>query len=951
MPLVATQDSHYLDSADAEAQDILLCLQTKAKYDDTDRLSMRGQDFSFRSPDAMREAMREYPRSALENTLAIVEKINCTIELGKVTLPHFEVPNGKTPDGYLRELCEAGIEKRYGEESKVKSQKSKVIRDRLDYELGVIVKTGFAPYFLIVQDFVNWAKDHGIIVGPGRGSAAGSIVSYLTNITNLDPIAYELVFERFLNPERIAMPDIDLDFADTRRDEVLAYVEAKYGKDHVAQIVTFGTMAARAVVRDVGRVLGIPYAVCDTLAKLIPFQMTLSEAEAAVSELKEIATRDPQGQKLIDIAKRLEGVARHTSTHACGVVITKEPLTDYVPLQYASSSDQTILSQYSLHPIESLGLLKMDFLGLKNLSIIERTLAIVHATQGTTIAMDHIPLDDEKTFRLLQAGNTTGVFQLESAGMRRYLKQLVPTSIEDIIAMVSLYRPGPMELIPDYIAGKHGLKRTTYLHPALQPILEKTYGVAVYQEQVLQIARDLAGFTLGEADVLRKAVGKKIAKLLREQKKKFVAGCVAHGIADKLAGKIFEFIEPFAGYGFNRSHGACYALIAYQTAYLKANFPHAFMTALLTSEEGDVERIAVLVEESRAMQMEVLPPDVNESMEHFTAVAVNGKPVIRFGLVAIKNVGEGVVAGIIAERKAHGSFTDLENFLERLPPESVNKKPLESLVKCGALDRFGERDVLLANCEMLLSFARRGLTHAATKQTTLFASAPLAKLRLAGGSEESKTTRLQWEKELLGLYVTEHPWDAWRKALGERVTSLTLMHEQVEDAMLCVGGLVASVKRIFTRKGDPMAFVTLDDARGKVEVVVFPRVLETTKSVWIPEAPVLVEGRISTKDGEVKLLCEKASLLNKGQRAAFAGEEAFPVAPSVHLRLRPKTSREVVIALHDLLRRFPGPYRVRFTMSEAEEVETDIFVAMNEDLQRSIEALLGTHTVEFAGLA
>lgn len=945
VPLVATQDSHYLDTSDAEAQDVLLCLQTKSKKEDTNRLSMLGQDFSFRSPDAMKEAMKDYPRAALENTLVIAEKINCTIELGKVILPHFDVPKGKTPDGYLRELCEAGIERRYGK-FEIQNSKFKIIKDRLEYELSVIIKTGFAPYFLIVQDFVNWAKNNGIIVGPGRGSAAGSIVSYLINITNLDPIAYELVFERFLNPERIAMPDIDLDFADTRRDEVLAYVEKKYGKDHVSQIATFGTMASRAVVRDVGRVLGLPYAVCDQLAKLIPFQMTLSEAEAAVPELKEIATRDPQGQKLLTIAKRLEGVARHTSTHACGVVITKEPLTNYVPIQYASASDQTIVSQYSLHPIEALGILKIDFLGLKNLTIIERTLTIIKATTGKTIDIDRIPFDDEKTFRLLKAGNTTGVFQLESAGMRRYLKQLEPSSVEDIIAMVSLYRPGPMELIPDYIAGKHGLKTVKYLHPKLEPILAKTYGIAVYQEQVLQIARDLAGFTLGEADILRKAVGKKISKLLREQKKKFVAGCVANGIDEKLATKIFEFIEPFAGYGFNRSHAACYAVIAYQTAYLKANYPHAFMTALLTCEEGDIDRVAILIEESRAMGIALLPPDVNESMEHFTALVVDGEPVIRFGLVAIKNVGEGVVAGIIDERKAHGPFTDLENFLQRLPPASVNKKPLESLVKCGALDRFGERMMLLGNCETLLAFARRGMTMAATKQTSLFGASAAPRLRLENKKgEETKALRLQWEKELLGLYLTEHPWDHWRTALGERVTPLSAITDDMEEALVQVGGIVSAAKRILTKKGDMMAFVTLDDARGKIEVIVFPKTLEKTKSIWIDQAPVVVQGRVSMKDGEKKLLCEKATLLTADAMADGASDTR-DISQGVVIRLPPGTSHETIAALYELLRQSPGSHRVFFKTVEEEMIETELLVAMNTDIQRSAESILGPHTVE-----
>ncbi|MDD5040744.1 MAG: DNA polymerase III subunit alpha, partial [Patescibacteria group bacterium] len=608
IPVVATNDVHYPSSTDDEIHDILICLQTKKKKQDTDRMSYMGEDFSFKSPEVMQRAFPEHPE-ALENSVRIANRCNVHLELGKIMLPSFDVPGGKPADDYLRKLCVAGLSYRYpGREDD-----SRVLK-RLDYELSVIKKTGFATYFLIVQDFVNWAKQRSIVVGPGRGSAAGSIVSYLTNITNIDPLKYDLIFERFLNPDRISMPDIDLDFADTRRDEVIKYVEEKYGKDHVAQIITFGTMAARAAVRDAGRVMDLPYSYCDRVAKLIPMFTTIKQALSVNPELRQLYDGEPDGKRLLDAAGKLEGVARHASTHACGVVITKNPLDEYVPLQYATQSDdQTIITQYSLHAVEALGLLKMDFLGLKNLTILEDAIDIIEKARGKAIQIDTIPLDDKKTYALLQRGATTGVFQLESSGMKRYLKQLKPTEFEHIIAMVALYRPGPMEYIPDFIDGRHGRKQATYLHPKLKPILEKTYGVAVYQEQLMQIARDLAGFSMSEADTLRKAVGKKIKALLDEQRDKLISGMVRNDIKKTIAEKIWKLVEPFARYGFVRAHAACYALIAYQTAYFKANYPDEFMAALLTSDYGDIDRIAIEVEECEQMGIKVLPPDINES--------------------------------------------------------------------------------------------------------------------------------------------------------------------------------------------------------------------------------------------------------------------------------------------------------------------------------------------------
>jgi len=887
LPLVATNDVHYLKKEDAEAQDILLCLQNKKKLSDTDRMTMIGRgDYSLRSNADMIAAFADVPEAAA-NTLKIAERCNLELKLGDIQMPHFAVPAGYDGNSYLRELCEKGIPKRF---PGADAAALKTLNERLDYELGVIAKMGWPSYFLIVADFINWAKDNKIVVGPGRGSAAGSLACYLTGITNLDPLKYELVFERFLNPDRISMPDIDMDFADTRRGEVLKYVEDKYGHDHVAQIITFGTMAARAAVRDVGRVLDEPYDFCDRISKSIPMFMKLDEALKTVPEIREMYNSDPAAKRILDYAKRLEGVARHASTHACGVLITKDPLTEYVPIQYASSADRSIISQYSLHPIEDLGLLKMDFLGLKNLTIIESALKIIKNTRGLDIDIDKIPMDTAKAYKLFQDGETTGIFQFESSGMKRYLRELKPTAFEDIIAMVALYRPGPMEWIPDYIAGKHRKKKATYLHPKLEPILEKTYGVAIYQEQVMQIARDLAGFTLGQADVLRKAMGKKIASLLAEQKEKFIEGCVKNGVYQELGEKIFSFIEPFAGYGFNRSHAACYALIAYQTAYLKAQWPAEFMAALLTSDQGDTDRAAVEIEECRNMGLKIMAPDINESFDSFTVVtsgtkenralsaAEQKRPVdtIRFGLKAIKNVGEHIVDEIIRERKENGPYQDIFDLLERITDKDLNKKSLESLIKSGALDSCGERGRLLANMEHFLSFNKERTKNRDSKQNSLFSDLPSAGLgrpELAPAAPAAANEKLIWEKELLGLYVSEHPYNVFRPYLtGYAVPIAELGHHKGDDRVV-VAGVVATLKKIITRKGESMLFVKLEDATSTVELLVFPRLLKESPELWVSGRAIIIDGKVSEKDQETKVLVNRALALDP--LAPAASVDAF----------------------------------------------------------------------------
>ena len=865
IPLVATNDVHYLEKSDAEAQEILLCLQSKNTLLDQNRpLSMAGEDFSFTPSKLMEEYFHDVPE-AIENTDKVAQMCNLDITLGQTKLPHYEVPAGTTPISYLRKLCLTGLQKHYQTDyQKIPA----AVTERLKYELSVIHKTGFATYFLIVQDFVNWAKNHNIVVGPGRGSAAGSLVSYLLNITDIDPIKHELLFERFLNPERISMPDIDLDFADTRRDEVISYVRQKYGQNHVTQIITFGTMAARAAIRDVGRVLSYPYSFCDQIAKMIPMFFSLDRALNTIPELKAAYMQDEKVKKLIDTAKKLEGVARHASTHACGVLITKDPIDEVAPRQYASASDQTIVSQYEMHAIESTGLLKMDFLGLKNLTILENTLKIIEKIRGEKIDLKTIPMDDLRAFELLAQGKTTGVFQLESSGMKRYLKELKPTTFEDIIAMVALYRPGPMEWIPNYIAGKHKKREITYLHPKLKPILEKTYGVAVYQEQVLQIARDLAGFSLGEADILRKAVGKKIPKLLAEQKEKFIQGCKQNGLTQALAEKIFSFIEPFAGYGFNRAHAACYALIGYQTAYLKAHYPVEFMASLLTSEKADVERIGFLIGECKKMGIEVLPPDINESLKNFTVVPQENK--IRFGLLAIKNVGHNVVEAIVQERKTSGPYLSIDDFVTRVSSKDLNKKSMESLIKAGAFDKLAERNQLLFNLESLLEWSRETQRTKANGQRGLFDALPsdhLARksdIKLASTNPASKTEKLSWEKELLGLYVTSHPLQDFQKVLEKKSLAISKVSSALINRQVKIGGIILKIKKIITRTGRPMLFLNLEDLTDKIEVVVFPGVIERNPTAFQENKIVLVSGRVDNRDGVPKLICEDIEEILQG---------------------------------------------------------------------------------------
>ena len=876
--IVATNDIHYTKSEDADAQDILVSVQTGSRIQNEDRLTMKGSDLSLRSAGEMAALFPHNPE-VITNTQEIAERAHIDIELGKNQLPLFAVPQGYDANSYLTKLCHQGLEQRYG----LSANKNPVITERLAYELRVINQTGFASYFLIVQDFIAWARSRGIVVGPGRGSAAGSLVSYVLHITDIDPLRYNLLFERFLNPERISMPDIDLDFADTRRDEVIDYVADKYGHDHVAQIITFGTMAAGAAIRDTGRALGMPYSFCDQIAKMIPFTPQgekvgwLKKSLATVKEFQDLYNRDEQAKKLIDAAMKLEGVVRHASTHACGVVISPRPLEEYVPLQYATrhtdsktenNKNQVVVTQYEMHAIEDLGLLKMDFLGLRNLSIIERTLKNIKRQTGEDIVIESIPLDDKKTFELFQKGLTTGLFQFESSGMKRYLKELKPTELEDLIAMVALYRPGPIELIPSYIKRKHKKERIEYLHPLLEPILKNTYGIGVYQEQMMQIARDLAGYTLPQADTLRKAIGKKIKSLLAEQQAKLTSGMIANAIDAKTATAIWELFPPFARYGFNRSHAACYALIAYQTGYLKAHFATEFMTALLAAESADMEKIAFFIEETRAMDIEVLPPDINESFADFTVVAPKK---IRFGLGAVKNVGANIVQAIIDERTRGGKFTSIGNIAERAGHKDFNKKSAESLIKCGACDAFGERGQMLGNIELILDYNREFQKQKNAGQVSLFGGAneqSVRLLRLQPKEAALDGEKLSWEKELLGLYITQHPITAYQETFTRNhITPIKGITSSARNQTVSIGGVITGVQKINTKSGEAMLFVKLEDTTAKTEVLVFPKVLTQFPDIWKEENVIFVKGRVSDKDGTPKILCEKAAVLKKPDKS------------------------------------------------------------------------------------
>ena len=838
---VATNDFHYLAREDASAHDVLLCIGTGKMVSDTDRLRFENDEFYLKSADEMRELFSDTPE-ACDATLDIAEMVDLDLETSSFAIPAFPVPSGQSSaQAYLRALCEQGLRERYAEPSDEQ-------RARLDYELATIERMGYASYFLIVWDFIRYARERGIPVGPGRGSAAGSIVAYALRISDVDPLRYHLFFERFLDPERISMPDIDTDFCFERRGEVIEYVTGKYGADRVAQIVTFGTMAARAAVRDVGRVTGVPLADVDKIAKLIPNiptnPMTIAQAIEAVPELLSLYQRDEQARKLLDTAKRVEGLARHASTHAAGVVIAPGPLTEYAPL--VRLGDDDLNTQYSMEWVERVGLLKMDFLGLRTLTVLAAAAEQIRATADADFTLERIPLDDEKTFAMLSAGQTTGVFQLESAGMRRYIAELRPTRIEDVIAMVALYRPGPMDWIGDFIAGKHGRRPVTYVHPKLESILEDTYGVAVFQEQVMQMCRELAGYSFGDADAMRKVIGKKIKEKIPAERTKFIDGCVRNGIEPALATRIWQFIEPFGGYGFPKAHAVCYGLLAYQTAWLKANHPLAFMAALLTSVQQNTDKLVEYLAECAQRKVRILPPDVNESGPDFTVVS----GAIRFGLAAVKNVGDGAVSELIDKRGT--GYTSLADMCSRVDCRIVNRRVLESLIKAGALDGLeGNRSEQLAGLDAALEYGQHGAAAKAMGQTSLFGSgqddglpAPLLPKR----DPPSQALRLAQEKEAIGVYISGHPLADKGAELARRTSHpIAKLRELPEDETVTVGGVITASRRVVTKAGGQMLVAKLEDLTGTIEVVVFPKWYAELSALFLDEAIIVVRGKVKER--------------------------------------------------------------------------------------------------------
>ena len=928
IPLVATNDTHYTRKDDAEAHDILLCLQTGTVVSETNRMRFENEEFYLKTPAEMAERFKDFPE-AVANTLRIAERCHLELET-KPLLPRFEVPAGQTADSYLRRLAMDGLKKRYPD-------MTQAIKDRFEMEIGVIEDMGYAPYFLIVSDFTDFARNNGVAVGPGRGSAAGSIVSYALGITELDPIHHGLIFERFLNRERISMPDIDMDFDDRNRDRVIDYVGRKYGQDHVAQIITFGTMKARAVIRDVGRALGVPLPDVDRLAKLVPPQlnMTLDKAIQMVPELAAAAT-DPEYGRLLKNAKKLEGLTRHASTHAAGIVITPEPLQRYVPLQNAitrgdrnGTEKRAVMTQYEMNAVQKIGLLKMDFLGLRNLSIIQDTLKNLEQTRGVRLDLSQIPWDDPATFRLLQAADTNGVFQVEGAGMRRLLQDMRPTSFEDITAVHALFRPGPLEggLVDQYIKCKHGEREIVYPLPELEPILKETYGVIVYQEQVMKIASQLAGFSLGEADILRAAMGKKKKDEMARMRTKFINGAVARGVTEAKATEVFDLMAFFAGYGFNKSHSAAYAVIIYQTAYLKANYPLEYLAALLNNEAGDYEKVAATVLDCHAREIEVLPPDVNRSEAGFSVE--DGK--IRYGLAVIKNVGVHVIEMLLAERRKSGPFKSLLELAVRVDPREANKRVLESLIRSGATDCLGERGTLLASIDRVSDRASQIITERESGQTSLFGllpesdelDDPTAGL-LQGVPPMPDEERLKGEKELLGLYLSDHPLKRIEQELHAKVdTYANQVTPEMEDYEVRIGGVIKGVRPIVTKSGKAMAFIQLEDLTSTIEVIVFPKVFDERRHLLLSDTIVIVRGKVDARagSGDDEERADSAKVI-ADDILAFddAGHEAWVRNQVVHLDIPAEATPEQMGLLQDILGRCPGPDRVVMHLPRGDQV-------------------------------
>lgn len=858
--IVAAQDVYYIKNEDRAARETLVSVSPTGPRRGAGAFEDSVDDFSFKTQKEMREFFKDNPE-AIENTQKIVDACNFEIELGVWKFPDFKIESGLTPDEELRRLVyEEGLDRR-------KMELTDEVKERIEYELRVIKDKGYAKYFLAVSDLLRFAKENQILSNT-RGSAAGSLVSYLVGITIVDPIAMRLPFERFLNPERPSAPDVDMDFADARRDEVIEYARQKYGRDHVAQIGTFGTMLARGSVRDTARALGYEYSIGDQIAKLIPmgsqgFPMTIKRAFEEVKELKDLYKADENAKKIIDMAKKIEGCARHIGVHAAGVVISPDKLTDDVPLQYDPKGEGKLITQYDMHAVgeDGVGLLKFDFLGLKNLTIMGNTIKLAKKVFDISIDVDEIPLDDQKTYEMLARGETAATFQLNGDGMTRFLKELKPSNIDDINAMVALYRPGPLAFIPDYIERKHNPKKVEYLDERFKEYLEPTFGILIYQDDIMLLAVNFAGYSWGEADKFRKAMGKKIPELMAEQKEKFFKGCQeVGGLTKEKTESLWEQIETFAAYGFNKAHAASYGRIAYLTSYLKANYPVLYMTAVLTADQGDTDKVAEMIHECERMGIEVLPPEINESFEDFATVGTENK--IRFGLTTIKNFGEGIAHIIIEERKANGAFSSLEDFLNRVTDKNLNRKSLEALIKCGALDNLGERNQMLENLEEIIEY-KKSLAKESKEQSSLFGSLDNTPgLRLHEAPEAEMDQKLAWEKELLGLYISGNPLDKFKEQFEARGTDISQIKiNPKEEASVVVAGLIEEVKIIKTKKNDDMAFIKITDFSDSIEAVAFPKTLQEYKNLLQPDTCAAFKGKISLRNGEVSVLINKAKRL------------------------------------------------------------------------------------------
>ncbi len=890
LKVVATNDAHYVMPSDARAQDLLLCIQTNSTVDDPKRMRMTGQSYYLKSADEMRALFSDYP-DVLKTSLEIAERCELKLDFGRVHLPQFDIPVGYTPETYLEMLCREGLKKRY-------PRLTPQIDERLRYELEVIKETGFALYILIVWDIVSFARKQGIMYGP-RGSAAGALVLYLLGISDVDPIANELTFERFLNIERKEMPDVDMDFADDRRDEMIEYVTQKYGRDHVAQIITFGTLGAKAAIRDVGRARGLPLSDVDRVAKLVPtlpVGITIDHAIEENPELKRLIGEDEVVRSLIEDAKSIEGISRHASTHAAGVVISRDPLDQLSPLQSTSRGDTGVMTQYPSGALAKIGLLKMDFLGLTNLTILGRTLEIIKQTRGIAIDLQRIPLDDEKAFAMLGRGETVGVFQVEGRGMTQYLKELRPTNIGDIAAMIALYRPGPMVNIPRYIARKHGVEPVEYPHPLLEETLRDTFGVLTYQDQVLQVLRRVAGYSLGQADIVRKAMGKKVRALMEKEQPRFLEGARRNGVSDEDALRIWELLEPFAGYGFNRAHACCYAMVAYQTAYLKVNFPAEYMVAFLRAATGNTEKTVTAVAEARRLGIRILGPDVNASEIEFTIETYRGTPAIRWGLAAIKNVGEAAVKPIIDARRDGGPFSSIDDFCQRVDLRGINKRVMESLIKAGALEAFGRRAQLLAALDRIIGAAQKSQEASESGQSSLFDVLPMeaqaTAISLPSVPEVEGKDKLAWEKDLLGLYLSDHPLQQQASALLEVISAqVSEISSEMVGQKVTVGGMLTSVRTLMTKKRDQMVSAVLEDLTGSIELVAFPRTYEKSKESWVVDSVVLVSGKLDEREERLQVIVDTIGPIAPGETSAPDGEPTL--APVVQLSDYQKKASEL----------------------------------------------------------